>query len=64
MLTFLLPYAFMNYFPATFFLDKTEEALHLPPQVGLLSPLVGLATFAIAYSFWRVGLNHYESVGH
>ncbi|MBV8222842.1 MAG: ABC-2 family transporter protein [Candidatus Eremiobacteraeota bacterium] len=63
-LTFLLPYAFMNYFPATFFLDKSEDALHLSPQLGLLGPLVGLACFAVAYSFWRIGLNHYEGVGH
>jgi ABC-2 type transport system permease protein len=63
-LTFLLPYAFMNYFPATFFLDKSEDALHLSPQVGLLTPLVGLACFAIAYAFWRVGLDRYEGVGH
>lgn len=63
-LTFLLPYAFMNYFPATFFLKKSEDALHLSPGVGLLSPLVGLLCFAIAYSFWRWGLNHYESVGN
>ena len=63
-LTFLLPYAFMNYFPATFFLDKSEDALHLSPQVGLLTPLIGLGCFAIAYAFWRVGLDRYEGVGH
>jgi ABC-2 type transport system permease protein len=63
-LTFLVPYAFMNYYPATFFLDKTEDALHLSPQIGLLSPLVGLLCFAVAYAFWRVGLNRYEGVGH
>ena len=63
-LTFLLPFAFMNYFPATFFLDKTEDALHLAPQVGLLTPLVGLVVFAIAYSFWRFGLDRYQGVGH
>lgn len=63
-LTFLLPYAFMNYFPATFFLDKSEDALHLSSQVGLLTPLVGLVCFAIAYAFWRVGLDRYQGVGH
>jgi ABC-2 type transport system permease protein len=63
-LTFLLPYAFMNYFPATFFLDKTEDALHLSPGVGLLTPAVGLGCFIIAYAFWRVGLNRYQGVGH
>ena len=64
LLTFLLPYAFMNYFPATFFLKKSDDALHLAPQVGLLSPAVGLVCFVIAYAFWRFGLDHYEGVGH
>lgn len=63
-LTFLLPYAFMNYFPATFFLRKSETALHLSPVVGLLTPAIGLAVFFLAYAFWRVGLDRYESVGH
>ncbi|MGH7684372.1 MAG: ABC-2 family transporter protein, partial [Vulcanimicrobiaceae bacterium] len=63
-LTFLLPYAFMNYFPATFFLHKSEDALHLSPQIGLLSPAIGAVTLWLAYAFWRVGLNRYEGVGH
>ena len=51
-------------FPGDVLLDKTEDALHFAPQVGLLSPLVGVACFFVAYSFWRVGLDHYEGVGH
>jgi ABC-type uncharacterized transport system permease subunit len=54
----------MNYFPATYFLHKPEGALDLPPLVGLLTPLVGLAFFAAAYWFWRFGLNRYKGVGH
>ena len=63
-LTFLLPSAFMNYFPATFFLDKAEDALHLSPFVGLATPLVGLVCFVLAYWFWIIGLNKYQGVGH
>jgi ABC-2 type transport system permease protein len=62
-LAFILPFAFMNYFPATFLLQKTDTALHLNPQVGLLAPLVGLAWFAASYAFWRVGVNHYQGTG-
>ena len=62
-LTFILPFAFMNYFPATFFLHKTETGLSLAPQVGLLTPIVGLAWLAISYAFWRVGLQHYQGTG-
>jgi ABC-2 type transport system permease protein len=63
-LTFLLPYAFMNYFPATFFLNKSEDALHLAPAVGLLTPLIGALWFGLAYAFWVFGINRYQSVGH
>lgn len=62
-LTFVFPFAFMNYFPATFLLHKTDGALALAPQVGLLTPAVGVAWFALAYAFWRLGLNRYEGTG-
>jgi ABC-2 type transport system permease protein len=63
-LTFVFPFAFMNYFPAAYFLRKPEGALGLPPTVGLLTPLVGLTFFAAAYGFWRFGLDRYKGVGH
>jgi ABC-2 type transport system permease protein len=62
-LAFILPFAFMNYFPATFLLHKTDGALALSPQVGLLTPLVGLVWSALAYTFWRVGVNRYQGTG-
>jgi len=63
-LAFVFPFAFMNYFPATFFLHKIESGLALPPAVGLLTPLIGIAFAALAYGFWRIGLNRYQGVGH
>ena len=63
-LTFVFPFAFMNYFPATYFLHKPESALDLPPAVGLLSPVIGLTFLAVAYAFWRFGLDRYKGVGH
>jgi ABC-2 type transport system permease protein len=62
-LTFVLPFAFMNYFPATFLLHKVDGALSLSPQIGLLTPLVGLVWFAVGYGFWQVGLNRYQGTG-
>ena len=62
-LSFVFPFAFMNYFPATFLLNKTDNALALSPNVGLLTPVIGLGWFGIAYAFWRVGLNHYQGTG-
>jgi ABC-2 type transport system permease protein len=63
-LTFVFPFAFMNYFPATLFLHKPETALGLPPAVGLSTPAIGIVFVAISYAFWRVGLNRYQGVGH
>ncbi len=63
-LTFVLPFAFMNYFPAAYFLHKADAAFPLPPWVGLFSPLVGIAFVCVAYAFWRFGLNRYQGVGH
>ena len=62
-LAFLLPFAFMNYFPATYFLQKTDTGLHLNPAVGLLTPAIGLAWVSIAYLFWQTGLRHYQGTG-
>jgi ABC-2 type transport system permease protein len=64
LLAFVFPFAFMNYFPATFFLHKTEDGFSLPPAVGLLTPLIGIAFAGGAYVFWRFGLNRYQGVGH
>lgn len=62
-LAFVLPFAFMNYFPATFFLHKAETGLSLSPSVGLLTPAIGVAWLAVSYVFWRIGLNHYQGTG-
>lgn len=62
-LAFVLPFAFMNYFPATLLLHKNETGLNLNPQIGLLTPVVGCVCLAIAYAFWRVGLNRYQGTG-
>jgi ABC-2 type transport system permease protein len=62
-LAFVLPFAFMNYFPATFLLHKHDIGLGLSPFVGALTPAIGLAWSAIAYAFWRIGLRHYQGTG-
>ncbi|MBC5809916.1 MAG: ABC-2 family transporter protein [Candidatus Eremiobacteraeota bacterium] len=62
-LAFVLPFAFMNYFPATFLLHKTDDAFALAPGVGLLTPVVGLVWFGLAYAFWRAGIDRYQGTG-
>lgn len=62
LLTFLVPVGFMSYYPATAFLDRTGETL-FSPIFAYLTPVVGLVLFALAYSFWQVGINRYQSTG-
>jgi ABC-2 type transport system permease protein len=62
-LSFVFPFAFMNYFPATYLLHKTDGALALAPAVGLLTPVVGAVWFLLSYAFWRIGLDHYQGTG-
>jgi ABC-2 type transport system permease protein len=62
-LTFALPFAFMNYFPATYLLHKSEDGLHLNPAVGLLTPLVGTLCVALGYAVWRGAIDRYQGTG-
>ncbi len=58
---FVIPFAFVNYFPAVVILEK--EAIFFPAYIGYFSPLVGLLFFIIAYFIWMFGLSRYKSTG-
>ena len=60
--TFLIPAIFLNYYPALYFLDKSDP-LGFPSFAFLFSPVVGLGTFALALAFWGYGIRHYQSTG-
>jgi len=62
-LTFVFPFAFMNYFPATYLLHKSDGGPALSPLLGLATPAVGLICFGLAYAFWRAGLHRYQGTG-
>jgi ABC-2 type transport system permease protein len=64
LLAFVIPFGFMNYFPASYFLHKTDNGLGLPMAVGVLTPVVGILFLAVAYACWRFGLQRYQGVGH
>jgi ABC-2 type transport system permease protein len=57
-LTWVLPYAMMGFYPAAFLLRGGEYRLY-----GLLVPLMALLFLGLALSAWRVGLRHYQSTG-
>jgi ABC-2 type transport system permease protein len=59
--TGFLPVAFINYYPLTLLLDKSN-ALHIP-LLGWISPLVAILMFSLGTFAWRRGLLGYSSSG-
>jgi ABC-2 type transport system permease protein len=60
--TFVVPLAFVNYYPVLFVLGKPAP-LGLPSWIGLLAPVVAVAMIALASLAWRAGLRRYRSTG-
>lgn len=61
-LTFLLPFAFINFYPASALLGKSIPDGY-PAVLPGLSPLVGLLVFILSILMWNRGLSHYKSTG-
>lgn len=60
---YVVPFAFVNYFPAQFLLRKPDMAAY--PTIYLyLTPIVGVGMYLIAYLFWRYSLRYYKSSGN
>lgn len=57
LLTFVLPYGFLAFYPAAGIMRDEFSTL------ALLTPLVGLITFAVGLILWRFGLARYEGAG-
>jgi ABC-2 type transport system permease protein len=60
--TFVVPLAFVNYYPVLYVLGKPAP-LGLPSWIGLLAPVVAAAMVALAALAWRGGLRRYRSTG-
>ncbi len=60
--TFVVPLAFVDYFPALLILGRPDP-LGLPPWVGLLSPVAAAICGLIAWQVWAIGVRHYQSTG-
>ncbi len=63
LMIYLVPFAFVNYFPAQFLLRK-EDMGSYPTAYMYLAPVVGVVMFGLAYVFWRVSLKYYKSTGN
>jgi ABC-2 type transport system permease protein len=61
-MTFILPYAFVNFYPVQYLTGQKPGAF-FHPVLQFLSPVVGIIMFAGAYYVWKAGLARYESTG-
>jgi len=61
-LTIIFPFAFVNFYPAQYFLEKSDF-LMFSPIIQFLSPLVAIILFVGSYLFWISGIKHYNSTG-
>lgn len=59
---FIIPLAFVNYFPALYVLNKPDP-LGLPGWLRFLSPLVAAVMALVAWQVWNIGVRHYRSTG-
>lgn len=61
-LAYLIPMAFVCYFPALYVLDKPDP-LGLPSFLQFVSPVVALLAALAAGAIWRFAVRHYRSTG-
>jgi len=61
-LTFVIPYAFVNFYPAQIILNRGDDAL-FASWLPYATPAVGLLLFWIGYRVWSAGLNRYQGTG-
>ena len=62
MLGFVVPLAFVNYFPSLYILGKTDP-LGAPSFLRFVSPAVAVVTAIVAAGVWRTAVRHYRSTG-
>jgi ABC-2 type transport system permease protein len=59
---FVIPIAFVSYFPALYVLDRPDD-LGLPEALRYLSPVVAVLTAIVAMLVWENAVRHYRSAG-
>jgi ABC-2 type transport system permease protein len=61
--TFVIPMAFINYYPTLWLLDKPDPLGGTTTLLAFIAPFVCLLMFAIGVQLWRTGVRHYTSTG-
>ncbi|USK70886.1 ABC transporter permease [Peribacillus asahii] len=59
MLTWVLPFAFVGVYPASYFLGKEEWYIF-----SFLTPVVGLVFFTVSVMIWNQGIKKYRGAGN
>lgn len=61
-LTFVLPLAFVNWYPSLFILGR-DDPFGMPAWLQFGSPLAALVLVGVTSLVWRTGVRHYTSTG-
>jgi len=61
-LTFVIPIAFVNWYPCLFLLGR-DDPFGLPGWLQFVSPLAATVLVGITALVWRTGVRHYSSTG-
>lgn len=61
--TFIIPFAFVNYYPSLFFLGKEELVFSYGSLFQYGSPIVAVILIVICIKLWNFGLTRYNSTG-
>ncbi|HTP09898.1 MAG TPA: ABC-2 family transporter protein [Anaerolineae bacterium] len=61
--TFVIPMAFINYYPTLWLLGKPDPLGGPIGLLALVAPFICLLVFAVGVALWRHGVKHYASTG-
>jgi ABC-2 type transport system permease protein len=61
--TFIIPMAFINYYPALWLLGKPDPFGGPIGLLALLAPVICVAMFGVGVTMWRRGVRRYTSTG-
>ena len=63
LMMYVVPFAFVNYFPAQYLLRK-EDMANYNEMYMYIAPFVGVVIYLTAYGFWRISVKRYKSTGN